>query len=195
METGENVPPPSPQERIRKAAVGHLLDAEAGLWERVKLNRTVTFTLEANDPHEEDALSIVHVISKDNLFVAVTHFSEDLAATEPMDIYQVRGFTVIGFPDTLSSEITVGHELPQAELDRTAAVLENESLEELNRDTLLEGRGLEKAIALSEAGLTSFHLWTDWIVDKYRTDAYSANAAHSSKSKGVASKLRRILNF
>lgn len=199
MEASGEFIPPSPEERIRQAAMGHLLDAKSGFWGGGRENltsRSVTYMLEANDPHDEDVLSIVHVISLDeSLNVAVTQFREDLAANRPIDAYAVTGFTAMVFPDPFSSEVVEGNTAPPFDLNAVAEVLEDQDIEELNRTILIRERTLDEALALSTAGLISHRLWTDWIVGKYSTDAYLANAADRSKVREVISGLRRILKF
>jgi hypothetical protein len=191
MEASGEFSPPSVQDRIRQAAIGHLLDAQSGIWIGGRENlesRSATFMLEIDDPEEKDNLSMVYIRSSNfGLLVAVAKFREDLVATEPEDSYQVTGFMAIHFPDPFSSETVKGDMSPPFDLDEVAEALEDENLEEFNLESLFDEKGPNKALALSGARNKNLQL----LVDR----AVADNPTHDSKVRRMASGLRRILQF
>lgn len=197
METSGELLAPSPEERIRAAAIGHLLDAECGQWGRSSEqleSRVVNFYLDVIPPEEDNALNIIHLkSSRGSLYIGITQFKEDLAATLPMDTYKVVGLTFIKFPDPFDAAVTEGDTLSRSELHRIAEILEHDHLEELNLDH--EHDTFDKTLALIEANSTSFHLFTNRQIAHYEATAGQDNATLIAKAKRIASRLRRILRF
>jgi len=195
METSGEFTAPSPEERIRQAALEHVLDAEVGIWgsgSENQTNRALTFWLEADQSQEEDALSIVHIISTSHLRITITDFREELAATEPTDTYEVTGLTWITFPDHFDSKIEEKDQLTLSALERIATLLEDEELKELNVDSFEFN---EKLYALLAAKWASQHLVVEGIVSQHGASQRPDSLARHLKVREVASKLKGILRF
>ncbi|GEM_PF-5412565 len=187
----------TPEERIRAAAIGHLLDAEYGLWgggrEQLR-SRSVNFFLDVVPREEDNDLNIVNIKSSDgSLYVGITQFREDLAATLPMDTYVPTRHTFIKFPDPFDPAATEGDTLTQSELHEIAIVLEHDHLEELDFDHGYDT--LDRTLALLEANNASYHIFTDRLIAHYRATEGQDDSAYTSRVKRIAAGLRRMIRL